>query len=158
MVSTLGGYLQSLVRSLAVFYVCRSLEPFLSWEENMILLGSIPEESANLSTISHLSKGRSKVDLYLRPKTTCFTGGTNYADFQKNTILARSYEIASNMSRKESRKLLIAQQREADALYKTQFEVCDKTMGDLLRYMGTSTVVRDIDFITTQLEGEDALM
>ncbi|THG99485.1 hypothetical protein EW026_g2874 [Hermanssonia centrifuga] len=62
------------------------------------------------------------------------------------------------MSRKESRKLLIAQQREADVLYKTQFEVCDKTMGDLLRYMGTSTVVRDIDFITTQLEGEDALI
>lgn len=31
-------------------------------------------------------------------------------------------------------------------------------MGDGLRYMGTSTVVRDIDFITKLLDGEDALM
>ena len=31
-------------------------------------------------------------------------------------------------------------------------------MGEQLRYMGTSTVVRDIDFITTALEGPDALM
>lgn len=31
-------------------------------------------------------------------------------------------------------------------------------MGDQLKYMGTSTVARDIDYITTLLEGQDALM
>lgn len=62
------------------------------------------------------------------------------------------------MSREEARTTLVQQQREADALLKTQFEVCKKNMGDQLRYMGTATVVRDIDFITRKLEGEDALM
>lgn len=62
------------------------------------------------------------------------------------------------MSRQDARQTLVQQQREADALLKTQFEVCKKNMGDQLRYMGTATVVRDIDFITRKLEGEDALM
>ena len=47
---------------------------------------------------------------------------------------------------------------EADALYRTQFEICRATMHEQLKYMGTSTVVRDIDYITTQLEGPEALM
>lgn len=76
----------------------------------------------------------------------------------RNTVLARSFDIASNMSMAETRKLLIAQQKEADALYKAQFDVCAETMGDSLRYMGTTTVVRDMDYITTKLEGDDALM
>jgi hypothetical protein len=62
------------------------------------------------------------------------------------------------MSIGDARKSLIAQHREAEALYQTQFEVCAKTMGDQLKYMGTSTVVRDMDYITAQLEGPDALM
>ena len=31
-------------------------------------------------------------------------------------------------------------------------------MGDLLKYAGTSTVVRDIDLLTTLIDGKDALM
>lgn len=49
-------------------------------------------------------------------------------------------------------------QKEADALLKVQFDVCKETMGDQLRYMGTATVVRDLDFMTRILYGEDALM
>lgn len=36
--------------------------------------------------------------------------------------------------------------------------MCQETMGQTIAYMGTSSVVRDMDFITTALEGEDALM
>ena len=53
---------------------------------------------------------------------------------------------------------ILVQQREMDALLKTIFEVCDQTMGDRLKYMGTATVVRDIDFMAKALDGEDALM
>ena len=62
------------------------------------------------------------------------------------------------MSMDDARTLLVRMQREADALFKTQFQICGETMGERLRYMGTSTVVRDIDFITKTLEGDDALM
>ncbi|EKM57161.1 uncharacterized protein PHACADRAFT_254740 [Phanerochaete carnosa HHB-10118-sp] len=93
-----------------------------------------------------------------RPSTKCFTGDTSYTTFVRNTVLTRSYDLASNLSDTEAKKMLVRQQREAEALYKTQFDICGKTMGDQLRYMGTSTVVRDIDFITTALEGPDALI
>lgn len=53
---------------------------------------------------------------------------------------------------------MLAEEREVEALMRTAFAQCVKTMGNELRYMGTSTVVRDIDFITKTLEGEDALM
>ena len=51
-----------------------------------------------------------------------------------------------------------SQQREAEALYKTQFAICGQNMGDALRYMGTTTVARDIDFIASRLDGPDSLM
>jgi hypothetical protein len=88
----------------------------------------------------------------------CFTGQTSYTEFVRNTVLHRSYDIASNLSREEARDHLIAQHTEAEALYKAQFKICEKTMGQTMKYMGTSTVVRDIDFITKSLGGEDALM
>ena len=95
--------------------------------------------------------------MQLRPQTLCFPD-PSYAVFKRNTVLERSYDVPSNISREEASKILVQQQREADALLKTQFEVCKKNMGEQLKYMGTSTVVRDIDFITKKLEGEDALM
>lgn len=73
-------------------------------------------------------------------------------------MLERSYDFASNQSYDEMRDLIIAQERESDVLVRTQFGRCAKKLGDDLKYMGTSTVVRDIDFITRTLEGEDALM
>ena len=94
-----------------------------------------------------------------RPRTKCFPDPSfRYRDFAGNTVLTRSYDIASNLSASETRALLLANQRDAQALLKTQFEICNKTMGDKLRYMGTSTVVRDMDLITRALEGDDALM
>ncbi|KAI0791570.1 TAP-like protein-domain-containing protein [Irpex lacteus] len=93
-----------------------------------------------------------------QPLTKCFTGQTNYADFIRNTVLHRSYDIASNLSLAEAREKLVALHTEAEDLYKVQFKVCEKTMGEIIKYMGTSTVVRDIDYITRYLAGEDALI
>ncbi|GJE93494.1 alpha/beta hydrolase [Phanerochaete sordida] len=93
-----------------------------------------------------------------KPSTKCFSEGIDYATFSRNTILSRSYDLASNLSDAEAKKILIRQHIEAEALYKTQFEVCARTMGDKLKYMGTSSVVRDIDFITKALEGPNSLI
>ncbi|CAL1709998.1 unnamed protein product [Somion occarium] len=92
------------------------------------------------------------------PAVRCFDDSFTYKDFQRNTILERSYEFASNQTREDIRKLLIHQESEVDALLRTQYARCAKKMADELRYMGTSTVVRDIDFISKTLEGEDALI
>lgn len=50
------------------------------------------------------------------------------------------------------------QQREANALLKAAFAVCRQTMGNELKYMGTATVVRDLDFMAKTLDGPNAQM
>lgn len=93
-----------------------------------------------------------------RPRTQCFPSPEAHAAFVANTVLERGYDVGPNLTDPLNRDHLIAQQRDADALLQTQFQICAQTMGDQLKYMGTSTVVRDIDYITTLLEGQDALM
>ncbi|KAF8498909.1 hypothetical protein BU17DRAFT_102873 [Hysterangium stoloniferum] len=92
-----------------------------------------------------------------KPAVQCFAPG-QYDQFTKHTILQRGFDVGPNMSDPFTRDHLLSQQREADVLYKAQFEVCARTMGETLRYMGSSTVSRDLDFITTALEGKDALI
>ena len=67
-------------------------------------------------------------------------------------MLGQGYDVGGDLSDPQNRFHLIAQQREAEALYKTQFAICGQNMGDALRYMGTTTVVRDIDFIARSEE------
>ncbi|EIW53437.1 uncharacterized protein TRAVEDRAFT_74763 [Trametes versicolor FP-101664 SS1] len=92
------------------------------------------------------------------PKTACFSSPEAHAAFVSNTVLDRGYDVGPNLTDPLNRYHLIEQQRDADALWKAQFEICAQTMGDQLKYMGTSTVARDIDYITTLLEGQDALI
>ena len=92
-----------------------------------------------------------------RPRTQCFEPPA-YNVFRQNTILERSYDFGPNLTDPGTREHLIELEREAKAYYKAQIEVCQKTMGESPRYMGTSTISRDVDFITTVLEGKDALM
>ncbi|GJJ14062.1 hypothetical protein Clacol_008319 [Clathrus columnatus] len=89
------------------------------------------------------------------PSVKCFADN-DYDLFKVNTILDRGFDIGPNLSDPRTRDHLLLQQREAETLYQLQYEMCGRTMGDNLRYMGTSTVARDIDFITRILEGEEA--
>ncbi|KIJ43866.1 hypothetical protein M422DRAFT_252782 [Sphaerobolus stellatus SS14] len=91
------------------------------------------------------------------PQVHCFPDG-GYRAFQSHTVLDQGYDIPPNLNDPQTRKALILQQHQADALFKAQFELCKKNMGETLRYMGTTSVVRDIDFITTTLDGKDALI
>ena len=75
-----------------------------------------------------------------------------------NTVFEQGFTVSSNLSDPATRATLIAQQRAFLAMKKAQAELCAKNMGDDLRYMGTATVVRDMDYMTRVLEGEDALM
>ncbi|KAI0827448.1 TAP-like protein-domain-containing protein [Trametes gibbosa] len=92
------------------------------------------------------------------PATQCYSSPAARQAFIANTVLDRGYDVAPEVKDPFNRYHLIQTQRDADGLYKSQFEICGQTMGDGLRYMGTSTVVRDVDFITRLLEGEEALI
>ena len=92
-----------------------------------------------------------------RPRSECFPNPADYVTFKAHTVLERGYDVHPNFT-EANRAQLVRTQRELDALTETQFEVCKENMGELLRYMGTSSVVRDIDFMATAFGGEDALM
>lgn len=63
-----------------------------------------------------------------------------------------------NVSSESWRETLVNQQREFLTLKETQAMLCAEHMGDELKYMGTATVVRDMDYMSKLLEGDDALM
>ncbi|TCD65699.1 hypothetical protein EIP91_002275, partial [Steccherinum ochraceum] len=93
------------------------------------------------------------------PKVSCFThmtaGGklTNnprytHATFMHNTVLDIGYQFPLNVTTQELRQIILPQARAVDALPRTQH----------LKYMGTTSVVRDMEMIKAQLDGKDAPM
>lgn len=50
------------------------------------------------------------------------------------------------------------QYRRQLALQQTQYQTCGQAMGDELRYMGTTTVARDVAFMADLLDGPGAPM
>lgn len=124
----------------------------------MTSLGLIQEALATPCESFSVLSWANRAQCYCSPRTQCFEDG-GYKAFTEHTVLQRGFDIGlANASDPFLQERLIRSQREAEALFKTQVTVCKEVMGDQLRYMGTSTVVRDIDFITKELEGEDALM
>ena len=92
------------------------------------------------------------------PRVQCFPTPLHQQLFRTNTVLEHGFTVSSNLSDPGTRGHLIYQYRDFLALKKTQAELCAQNMGDELRYMGTATVARDIDFMATIFDGEDALM
>ncbi|KAJ7763322.1 hypothetical protein B0H16DRAFT_1368317 [Mycena metata] len=92
------------------------------------------------------------------PQVQCFNSSSHFNFFVANTVLQQGFTVASsrNLSNPAIEAQLVEQAREFMALKKSQAELCAKNMGDELKYMGTATVVRDMDFITKILDGEDA--
>ncbi|KAH8923445.1 hypothetical protein BT69DRAFT_159775 [Atractiella rhizophila] len=75
----------------------------------------------------------------------------SFGDLTAHTPLEEGYLTTS-------KEELLQQLITTDGVWKTAMELCKERMGEELRYMGTSTVVRDMDFITKALEGDDALI
>ena len=89
---------------------------------------------------------------------TCFKNLQNATAYTVNTVLDRSYDVSPNLTDSENRARLVSQQEEVNALYQAAQKICIENLGDLPRYMGTSDVVRDINYLTSLLDGKDALM
>ncbi|KAJ7472025.1 hypothetical protein FB451DRAFT_1399312 [Mycena latifolia] len=82
---------------------------------------------------------------------------TDYDFFVANTVLQQGFTVASssNLSNPALEQQLVEQAREFLVLKQSQAELCAKNMGNELRYMGTATVVRDMDFMAKFFDGED---
>jgi pimeloyl-ACP methyl ester carboxylesterase len=92
------------------------------------------------------------------PAVKCFPTYMDKVLLETNTVLEKSFTAHSNLSAPSTYEHLVAQEREFLAVKKAEAEMCARNMGPELAYMGTANVVRDMDFMTKVLEGEDALM
>ncbi|ORY92735.1 TAP-like protein-domain-containing protein [Leucosporidium creatinivorum] len=91
-----------------------------------------------------------------RPIVNCFGSAFDYELFKAGTVLERGFDLPPDPTSDEGKQHLLDQHRRLLALQETEFKKCAETMGDELRYMGTSTVVRDIEEITRVLDGPEA--
>jgi hypothetical protein len=76
-------------------------------------------------------------------------------------MFQNAYEIPniSNLSDPANYPTLVAQQRQFLTLKEAQVRSCSENMDvEELKYMGTATVVRDMDFMIKVLDGADAKM
>jgi pimeloyl-ACP methyl ester carboxylesterase len=92
------------------------------------------------------------------PKVLCFSSKLAYQMFKAGTVLDHGFNIGPDPFSSEGRFHLLEQHRELLALQQAEYERCGEAMGDELRYMSTSTVVRDIEEMSRAFEGEDAPM
>lgn len=77
------------------------------------------------------------------PRVDCFDSAEDYALFKKSTVLSKSFDIPPNANLTWT--ALEEQHKEWLALKEAEFTLCAEKMGDQLDYMGTSTVIRDIE-------------
>ncbi|KAE8251062.1 hypothetical protein A4X13_0g4178 [Tilletia indica] len=94
-----------------------------------------------------------------RPLVDCFGSALDLALFKSGTLLDRPFDVAPDVFSKENEELQRHQWAEVQALRKIEMERCTLEMGaDELRFMGTTSVVRDIDFISRKIDGENGLI
>ncbi|KAJ7101484.1 hypothetical protein B0H15DRAFT_816241 [Mycena belliarum] len=91
------------------------------------------------------------------PQMKCFDSAHDFELFVANTVLQQGFTVksVSNLTDPALEAHLVQQSREFLALKKAQAALCAKNMGDDLKYMGTATVVRDLDFMAKIFDGED---
>ncbi|KAK0525773.1 hypothetical protein OC835_005503 [Tilletia horrida] len=94
-----------------------------------------------------------------RPLVNCFGSALDLALFKAGTLLDRPFDVAPDVLSVENERLQQHQWAEAQALRRIEMEKCTQAMGaNELRYMGTSSVVRDIDFMARKTGGDSALI
>lgn len=92
------------------------------------------------------------------PLVSCFKNGLEYELFKAGSVLEKGFDISRSPDpfSTEGTSHLLEQHRELLAMQLTEFTKCSEVMGDELRYMGTTTVVRDIEEMSRVLEGAEA--
>ena len=83
------------------------------------------------------------------PRVDCFESAEDYALFKKSTVLSQSFSIPPTQN--VTWQSLLEQNKELRALKEVEFTLCAQKMGSELDYMGTSTVIRDIERMSAVL-------
>ncbi|KZW03385.1 hypothetical protein EXIGLDRAFT_744177 [Exidia glandulosa HHB12029] len=91
-----------------------------------------------------------------RPVVDCFDTKFDYQAFTMGTVIERSFDLPPDPSSPEGYDSLVRQWASWRSLSAAQYHLCGEKHGDELKYMGTSTNVRDIDYMAKIFDGQDA--
>ncbi|CAE7198119.1 unnamed protein product [Rhizoctonia solani] len=93
------------------------------------------------------------------PTVACFKSREEKDVFYRNTVFELGYTQPPNVTKDPFARLdLVLQYRQAISMFETQAKLCTLNMPDggaSLKYMGTSTVARDIDYMSKVITGPD---
>ena len=89
------------------------------------------------------------------PRVECFDSQTDQDLFALNTIQETGLEFR-NLSDPLDLAVYTANVRRADARNAVLVQRCHETSGKILRHVGTATVVRDLEYMSRLIEGENA--
>jgi hypothetical protein len=93
------------------------------------------------------------------PKVNCYGSFAEQRVALANTVMERTWTVPPDPWSDGGREMLVQQQREALAIFETQASICGEKMGaEVLKYMGTTTLIKDIEYLKNALDGEDALI
>lgn len=100
------------------------------------------------------------VFIVFRPPTRCFSSQISNTVLFANTVIEQGITVSSisDLSSPLLYDQLVEQHRQFLAVKEAHAHLCGEMMGNELKYMGTATVVRDIDFMSRVIEGEDEKM
>lgn len=75
-----------------------------------------------------------------------------------STVLETGFDQPPNPFSEAGKETILNQYRRYLALLESQLQICAVKMGDELRYMGTTTIARDIALISEILDGHGSPM
>jgi hypothetical protein len=125
------------------------------------LLGFDPRGIGRTLYVSS-SRSRHPSFIYIRsPLTKCFPNANTESLLYENTVLHQGWTVlnTTHVTDPLNKIALTTQARQFLAINEAQAQLCYENMDvEDLKYMGTTTVVRDIDFMTRVLDGPEAKM
>ncbi|EJD54339.1 hypothetical protein AURDEDRAFT_156120 [Auricularia subglabra TFB-10046 SS5] len=91
-----------------------------------------------------------------RPVVQCFPTKFDYQVFQMGTVLERGFNLPPHPSSPAGFADIQRQWSEWRSLFAAQYHICGEALGNELKYMGTATVVRDIEYMASLFDGPGA--
>nr|XP_031861386.1 uncharacterized protein CI109_002990 [Kwoniella shandongensis]KAA5528458.1 hypothetical protein CI109_002990 [Kwoniella shandongensis] len=93
------------------------------------------------------------------PNVNCYGSAREQRAVIGGSVLEKTFEVPPNPTSPAGKEVLIHQQKQALNLMQLQAGVCGDALGaETLKWMGTTTLIRDMEYMKNVIDGEDALI
>ena len=80
-------------------------------------------------------------------------------EIMAGTVMDKTFEVPPSPSSEAGKAILVHQEKQALALMRLQAELCAENVGaETLKWMGTATLIKDIEHLKDTIDGKEALI